>query len=140
MLVIRKNDLQQIYTHCDREFPNEACGMLAGKQGRVETIYPMTNARPSPSYYEMEPAEQFRVLREIRDMGLDVIGIYHSHTGSPAYPSGTDVKMAYFPETLYPNFPEAVYLIVSLMDRKQPEARGFTIAGGTVTEVPVTVN
>ena len=98
------------------------------------------NAKPSPSYYEMDPAEQLRVMKEIRQAGLELVGIYHSHTSSPAYPSSTDVKQAYFPETLYPNYPGAVYLIVTLTDRKNPGARGFTIEDNAITEVPVTVH
>ncbi len=120
-----------IYKHCDREYPNEACGILAGHNGAVEKIYSMKNAEASPSFYVMEPQEQFSVMKEMRRDGLDLVGIYHSHTGSHAYPSATDVSLAYYPE--------AVYLIVTLLDRDKPAARGFTIIDGTISEVPVTV-
>ena len=140
MLKIKKHDLQRIYDHCDQAYPDEACGILAGRDRNVEKIYEMTNAKPSPSYYEMDPAEQLRVMKEIRQTGMELVGIYHSHTSSSAYPSNTDVKQAYFPETLYPNYPGAVYLIVTLMDRKNPGARGFTIEENAIAEVPVTVH
>ncbi len=120
-----------IYKHCDREYPNEACGILAGHNGAVEKIYSMKNAEASPSFYVMEPQEQFSVMKEMRRDGLDLVGIYHSHTGSQAYPSATDVSLAYYPE--------AVYLIVTLLDRENPASRGFTIINGTIREVPVTV-
>ena len=63
----------------------------------VETVFPMTNARPSPHYYEMDPEEQFRVMKHIRQAGLEMVGIYHSHTNGPAYPSSVDVEKAYWP-------------------------------------------
>jgi proteasome lid subunit RPN8/RPN11 len=109
------------------EHPNEACGLLAGHDHSATRIFPMTNAERSPVIYRMEPAEQLRVFNEMEREGLELVGIYHSHTRSPAYPSSTDVQLAYYPE--------AVYLIVSLRDRDNPELRGFRITEGKVEEV-----
>jgi proteasome lid subunit RPN8/RPN11 len=131
MLVLKNADLLKIYEHCEREYPNEACGILAGHSGTVKKIYSMTNAEPSPAFYVMEPQEQFRVMKEMRQAGLELVGIYHSHTGSRAYPSATDVSLAYYPE--------AVYLIVTLLDRKLPASRGFSIVEGKINEVRVEV-
>jgi len=134
MLVIKQSDMQRILEHCDREYPNEACGILGGHDGTVETVFPMTNTHGSPHYYEMDPEEQFRVMNEIRQAGLAMVGIYHSHTGGPAYPSSVDVEKAYWPGTALPNYPEACYLIVSLLDRSKPVSRVFTIAEKQVVE------
>src|SRR4026207_699998 len=109
------------------EHPNEACGLLAGLNGEATRVFPMTNAERSPVIYRMEPAEQLRVFNEMDREGLDLVGIYHSHTRSPAYPSSTDVQLAYYPD--------AVYLIVSLRDRENPDLRGFRITEGKVEEV-----
>jgi len=138
MVIITKDDLQRVLRHCIEGYPDEACGILAGWAGKVEKVYPMRNARPSPVGYEMEPEEQFRVLKDIRQAGLDLVGIFHSHTGSPAYPSGVDVEKAYWPGTLFPNYPEAVYVIVSLMDREQPVVKSYSISEGSVREIPLT--
>jgi proteasome lid subunit RPN8/RPN11 len=138
-MVIRKPDLDIIIAHCTAGLPNEACGMLAGKDGKVEKVYPMKNAKPGPDYYEMDPEEQFRVMRDIRESSLQMIGLFHSHPTGQAYPSSVDVQQAYWPGTQLPNYPDAVYVIVSLMDRSKPVARGFSIEEGTVSEVPVTV-
>lgn len=140
MLTIGATDLLKIYEHCDREYPNEACGLLAGHDHQVFRAYPMRNARPSPGTYEMEPDEQFRVMRDIRRAGLEMIGIYHSHTGGPAYPSSVDVEKAYWPGTLSPNYPEASYLIVTLRDRKRPAARVFTITEKQIMETALQVS
>jgi [CysO sulfur-carrier protein]-S-L-cysteine hydrolase len=113
------------------EHPNEACGLIAGHNhngvGEAVQVFPMTNAERSPVIYRMEPAEQLRVFNQIDAAGLDLVGIYHSHTRSPAYPSSTDVSLAYYPE--------AVYLIVSLRDMDKPDLRGFRITDGKVTEI-----
>ncbi len=113
------------------EHPNEACGLVAGADGAATKLFPMTNAERSPVIYRMEPAEQLRVFNEIDEAGLELVGIYHSHTRSAAYPSSTDVSLAYYPE--------AVYLIVSLADQDNPDLRGFTIREGKVAEFDVEI-
>lgn len=118
---------QQIVDQAKSEHPNEACGLLAGTDSRATRLFPMSNAERSPVIYRMEPAEQLRVFNEIDADGLDLVAIYHSHTRSPAYPSSTDVSLAYYPE--------AVYLIVSLADMDRPDLRGFRITDGKVTEI-----
>ncbi len=139
MLNIKKADFQSLIDHCLAGYPNESCGMLGGKDGRVEKVYLMQNAKPGPDYYEMEPEEQFRVMKDIRDSGLDMIGLFHSHPAGQAYPSNVDVRNAYWPGTELPNYPDAIYVIISLMDRSKPVARGFTIEEGKINEIPVTV-
>ena len=139
MLTIREEDLAVLIDHCRAGLPDEACGILAGRGGSVEKVYCMTNARPGPVSYEMEPEEQFRVLKDIRQAGRELIGMFHSHPGGRAYPSSVDVEKAYWPGTTLPNYPEAVYVIVSLMDPEKPDVRGFRIAEGTVHEVALSV-
>jgi proteasome lid subunit RPN8/RPN11 len=109
------------------EHPNESCGLLAGNDGVATRIFKMTNAERSPVIYRMEPAEQLRVFNEMDEAHLELVAIYHSHTRSPAYPSSTDVQLAYYPD--------AAYLIVSLRDMEHPELRGFRIVDGKVEEV-----
>lgn len=119
--------VDQIIEQARADHPNETCGLIGGRDGEATHIYPTTNAERSPVLYRIEPAEQFRVFREIDDLDLELVGIYHSHTRSPAYPSATDVAQAYYPD--------AVYLIVSLADADAPVLRGFNIVDGKVIEV-----
>jgi [CysO sulfur-carrier protein]-S-L-cysteine hydrolase len=119
----------QIIEQAKAEHPNEACGLIGGSDGHAKRLFRMTNAERSPVIYRMEPTEQLRVFNEIDADGLDLVAIYHSHTRSPAYPSSTDVSLAYYPE--------AVYLIVSLADMEKPDLRGFRIQDGKVTEIEV---
>lgn len=137
MLIITSADRAKIIDHCIAALPDEACGILGGRGGRIEKVYCMRNARPGPASYEMDPEEQFRVLKDLRQRGLALAGIFHSHPGSPAYPSGIDVDRAYWPGTLFPNYPGAVHLIVSLSERTRPVVKGFTISDGQVAEAEV---
>lgn len=124
---LERHFADQIIEQALAEYPNEACGMLAGNDGIPTKIFRMTNAEHSPVIYRMEPTEQLRVFNEMDEAGIELVAIYHSHTRSPAYPSSTDVQLAYYPES--------VYLIVSLRDRDHPELRGFKIVDGKVDEV-----
>ncbi len=135
LLRIPAEDVRKIIDHCKAAYPDEACGMLAGLDGSVKKVYCMKNAMPGPVYYEMDPEEQFRVMKDIRAAGLELIGIFHSHPSSPAHPSATDVERAYWPGTLYPNYPGVVYVIVSLMDMSRPVVKGYSIEQGSVNEV-----
>ncbi len=139
MLSITRSDLRTIIDHCNAGYPDEACGILAGRLGRVERVYCMANARPGPASYEMDPEEQFRVMKDVQLAGLEMLGTFHSHPGGQAYPSGIDVERAYWPGTLFPNYPDAVYVIVSLIDRQNTVVKGFSIDSGTVSEVGLEV-
>ncbi len=96
----------EIFAHAQAGLPNEACGIVGGNDGRVEQFFPAESDEPSPYYYRIESRDQIRIMNELDDAGLDLVGIYHSHVSSPAYPSRTDAEQAFWPD--------AVYLIVSL--------------------------
>ncbi len=117
---------EEIVEHGLREFPNEACGLVAGRDGQAVRVYRMRNADASPVSYRLEPAEQLRAFREIEGEGLELLAIYHSHTHSEAYPSETDRRQAFYPESRY--------LILSLADREHPVLRAFRIVDGAVEE------
>ena len=112
-------------------FPNEACGLLAGKEARPVKFFAMTNQDASPVSYRLDPKEQLKVFDEIDDEGWDLLGIFHTHTHSEAYPSETDQKQAFYPD--------ALYLLMSLSDREAPVLRGFRIADGSISEEEVVV-
>jgi [CysO sulfur-carrier protein]-S-L-cysteine hydrolase len=115
----------ELVAHARAGLPNEACGILAGVDGRVERFFPAQPDEPSPYYYRIESRDQIRIMNAIDDAGLDLLGIYHSHTSSPAYPSRTDAEQAFWPE--------AVYVIVSLAG-SDADVRGYRIHDMSVTE------
>ena len=119
-----------MFRHAQVGLPNEACGILGGRDGRPTRFYPATNAERSPTRYVVDTKDQLRIMRDIDDSGLDMLGIFHSHTHTQAYPSSTDVNLA-------ANWPDAYYLIASLM-AEEPMLRAFRIVNGQVTEEPIT--
>jgi len=133
MLEIDRGFFDEMVEHGLSGFPNEACGLLAGKEGRPVKFFPMVNRDASPVTYRLEPKEQLRVFDEIDDEGWELLAIFHTHTHSEAYPSPTDRKQAFYPD--------ARYLVMSLSDRTSPVLRGFRIAeDGSVTEEELTIS
>ncbi|MEO8323037.1 MAG: M67 family metallopeptidase [Actinomycetota bacterium] len=84
----------EMAAHCLEGRPNEACGLIASRNGEVVHIYKMANASASPVRYALEPKEQLEVDRDLDDRGWEMGGIFHSHTRTEAYPSPTDVREA----------------------------------------------
>ena len=123
--------VEEMVAHARSEYPNEACGLIASDGGSPVRLYRMANADASPVSYRLDPKEQLRVFNEMDDRGWDLFGIYHSHTHSEAYPSETDLRLAFYPESRY--------VILSLADRERPVVRAFRIDDGQVTEEEVQV-
>ena len=129
-LIIPGKLLDAIISHCKAGFPNEACGILAGRGNEVSKVYTMSNADNSPVSYMMDPAEQFKVMKDMREKKLDMVGIFHSHPSSAAYPSPKDMDLAFYDE--------AVYLIVSLA-KGGPVVKGFTVREKEIHETGLIV-
>jgi proteasome lid subunit RPN8/RPN11 len=128
---IARDLIEEILAHAREESPNECCGMIGGTDGQARTVYRATNAEASPLRYSIDAKEQFDLMRRIEDTGEELVGIYHSHTRSPAYPSQTDVNLA--------GWPDAVYLIASLEDQGDPDVRGFWIRDGKIGDAELVV-
>jgi proteasome lid subunit RPN8/RPN11 len=77
----------------------------------------------------MDPAEQFRVMKELRREGRAMVAIYHSHPHSAAYPSARDAELAFYPDS--------VYVIAGFTDKERPEIRAYEIIDGAVIEVEI---
>lgn len=131
MLAIPNDIVRQMVEQARDEAPVEACGILAGREGRVDRLYPMANADRSTDHFTMEPAEQFAVVKDIRSRGLMMLAIYHSHPETPARPSDEDIRLALTPGV--------THVILSLADRSGPVVQGYTIVDGQVDRVNVTL-
>jgi proteasome lid subunit RPN8/RPN11 len=118
--------------HARSDFPYEVCGLLAGVDGRFTKHYRIPNAARSMTFYNMDPKAMLVAMNEMDDNDWDLLGIYHSHTHTAAYPSATDVELAFYAD--------AVYLIVSLQDVDRPHVRAFDIVDGVITERTVVVD
>ena len=129
-IIIPRTIFHSMVSHCVQSLPNEACGILAGKGNAVSEIFMMTNIKASPVSYLMDPAEQFRMMRELRDKEPFMVAIYHSHPCDPALPSVADIEQAYYEE--------ALHIIVSLAGG-EPVVKAFSIKKGIVGEVGIMI-
>ncbi len=116
--------------HCLRGLPEEACGLLAGHlaTGEVAGLYPADNLAHSARVYTLDPLAHLRADRDAEGRGLELVGVFHSHTHTDAFPSPTDVAQA--PD------PGWHYVIVSLRD-DQPVVRSYRIVEGAIEEESV---
>lgn len=124
-----KEFVDEMVAHAVADAPNECCGIIAGKDGRAIKLYRAKNSEASPYRYNVDPKDLLQIFHECEDNDWTFLAIYHSHTASEAYPSPTDVRLAFWPE--------AAYVLISLADAARPVVRAFRIADGTVTEEPI---
>jgi proteasome lid subunit RPN8/RPN11 len=123
--------VEALVAHARRDHPDEACGVIAGRDGVATRMFEMDNAERSPTFYRFEATEQLRVWRDMDDSDEVPLVIYHSHTATEAYPSRTDISLALEPD--------AHYLLVSTCSPDTEEIRSFRIVDGVVTEEPLNV-
>ena len=124
MLHISQHILDLITTHAKQGLPQEVCGYLAEKDGRVIAYYELTNIDATFDHFSMKPEEQFAAVKDMRQKGLTLKAAYHSHPETPARPSEEDIKLAYDPEISY--------VIISLVE-SEPAVKSFRIQQGEVT-------
>ena len=122
--------LAAIIAHAREAAPVECCGILIGRDGTIDDAARAKNLAGSPNRFLLDPKDHIEVRRTARGRGLDVIGFYHSHPHSPAWPSPTDIAEA--------AYPDAVQLIVSL-EGTEVVARLFRLESGSAEELPLLV-
>jgi proteasome lid subunit RPN8/RPN11 len=126
-----------IVAHAKRDHPDEACGVVVGPEGsdRPERFVPMVNAASSPTFYEFDPSDLYKLYREMDANDEEPVVVYHSHTATEAYPSRTDTDLA--------QEPHAHYVLVSTREHGNSagpvEFRSYRIVDGDVTEEEVDV-
>jgi [CysO sulfur-carrier protein]-S-L-cysteine hydrolase len=114
--------------HVENLAPEEACGLVAGVEGRSVEVFPVENALHSEVRYRMEPREQLKAMLTIEENGWEIAAIYHSHPFGPEGPSMTDIE-------------EAAYTgVIHLIWNQQGggwSCRGYSIEGGTAREIEI---
>jgi [CysO sulfur-carrier protein]-S-L-cysteine hydrolase len=118
--------VDEMIAHAREQHPIEACGVIAGPAAsdRPTRLLRMRNTLESTTAFQFDPTEQMAAYRQMDARGEDPIVIYHSHTASPAYPSGTDTRLALNRD--------ACYAIISTADPEQPEIRFWRLTGPDV--------
>jgi proteasome lid subunit RPN8/RPN11 len=130
-LAVLRSVLDQMIEHAFRESCHECCGLLAGRDGKITTVFAAQNALASATAYEIAPQELFGIVREIRAQRLEFLGIYHSHPQTENTPSPTDITRAYYPD--------AIHFIISPKSDAPKPIRAFRIRDGHVTELSIEV-
>lgn len=130
MIQIRQKIVDQIILHAQKVYPIEACGYLAGNGDTITQSYEIRNVDNSEEHFSFDPAEQFTVVRKVREAGTGIMANYHSHPKSPARPSEEDIRMAYDPDILY--------FIISLAD-KTPQIKAYNIQQSKVEEETIQI-
>lgn len=129
MIILKKEDYQKILNHAAAELPNEACGLLGGYEDgekRVVTdVYLLRNVDESAEHFSMDPKEQFAAVKDMRSKGRQLLGNFHSHPKTPAMPSREDIRLAFDSKMSY--------LVLSLMEEKNPVFNSFHIEWGEAT-------
>jgi proteasome lid subunit RPN8/RPN11 len=124
-----KEFVDEMVAHAVQDAPNECCGIIAGKDGRATKLFRAKNSEASAYRYNVDPKDLLQIFRDCEDNDWTFLAIYHSHTASEAYPSPTDVRLAFWPE--------AAYVLISLAGSAGPVVRAFRIEDGVVTEDPI---
>jgi proteasome lid subunit RPN8/RPN11 len=165
-LVIPQRILDDIVAHARELAPYECCGLLAGTNKTVTTLYRIKNIvamegaqnlssfDPAKAAHleRLSPAERAEIAfvmdmqdfstakKDMRNKSLDLQVVYHSHPHDPARPSVTDIKIATDYEEVWPkiNLPAPAYLLVSLM-HATPDIKTYWIKGGQVSAAAVQV-
>lgn len=115
-----------VLAHAREAAPCECCGLLLGKDGWILRNVRARNLEAGTTRFLIDPRDHVRALRDARAAALELVGFYHSHPQSVAYPSESDLK-----ESVYPG---AVHLIAGVSDG-QPHLRLFSLDGGVATEL-----
>lgn len=130
MLELPADALAGMVAHCLAALPEEGCGLLVGHDETVVRAVPTRNAAASALRYEVDSSEHLAIDRAAADDGLDVLGAFHSHTHTDAWPSPTDVAAAVDPSW---------HWVVISLRQPDPVVRSFRIEGGAIAEEVVHV-
>ncbi|MBQ6128446.1 MAG: M67 family metallopeptidase [Lachnospiraceae bacterium] len=125
-ITIKRSDFDKIYEHALSLRPDEACGLVAGKQAAdgsrtIEKVYLLTNTDHTSEHFTIDPREHLNAVKDMRANGITPLGNWHSHPASPSRPSEEDKRLA--------NDSLASYLILSLEKKGEPVLNAFHIEG-----------
>jgi proteasome lid subunit RPN8/RPN11 len=129
IITIASADVELLLQHAKKNFPEEACGLIAGTEDEdgnrsIQRVYLLTNIDHSREHFSLDPMEQLQAVKDMRKNGYTPLGNWHSHPESPSRPSEEDIRLSYDSN--------ASYMILSLME-EEPVLRSFHVEEGQVT-------
>jgi [CysO sulfur-carrier protein]-S-L-cysteine hydrolase len=119
MLSLDGRLIEQLLNHAESCLPEEACGLVGGKNGVAHEIIPITNELHSEVRFRMSPEEQLKAFLWLEQNQMDLIAIYHTHPKGPPFPSKTDLFEYAYPE---------VIMIICIKDQQNWILQGYRVA------------
>jgi len=94
--------------HGRQTYPHECCGALLGRDDRVADLValPNTTEEGPRRRFLVRPSDYREAERRATELGIELLGFYHSHPDHPARPSQYDLDHAW---------PTFAYIIVSVV-------------------------
>lgn len=117
-ILIQALPYERMIAHCRDGLPMEACGYLGGKEGEISHCFPLTNIDASSDHFAFDPKEQFATMKQARALGINLLGVFHSHPETPARLSAEDIRLF--------NDPAMHYWVVSCLN-STPEVGAFML-------------
>jgi proteasome lid subunit RPN8/RPN11 len=97
MLVVPARLIEQMNTHVEKAYPEEGAGFLIGEAGEVKEILALANSREDGARHNrflFTPEDYLQAELKADELGLSLIGVFHSHPDSPNIPSEYDREWA----------------------------------------------
>lgn len=98
-IIISESQKKILSDHADNEKPNESCailfGIVDGQKTIVKEIFLTKNIDESPVNFTISNEQLIKCYKTAEEKKMEVVGIFHSHPNSEAYPSNTDKKFMY---------------------------------------------
>ncbi|KFM20335.1 CysO-cysteine peptidase protein [Marine Group I thaumarchaeote SCGC AAA799-P11] len=91
-IILSNSDKKILTEHAENEKPNESCAILFGKENVISEVFLTKNIDESPVNFTISNEQLIEGYKIAEEKKVDVIGIFHSHPNSEAYPSNTDKK------------------------------------------------
>jgi proteasome lid subunit RPN8/RPN11 len=90
-LKISHGDIELIQAELEANRPYEACGLLIGiingNTAYVKRSLPVTNVKRTRTSFELDPEEHYDAWNDAEKKGMEIVGVYHTHPVSSAFPS-----------------------------------------------------
>ena len=91
-IILKQSDKKLLSQYSENQKPNEACAILFGKNNEVLDIFLTENIEESSVNFTISNEQLIEGYKNAEDKKMDIIGIFHSHPNSDAFPSNTDKK------------------------------------------------
>ena len=91
-IILSQSDKKTLSEYSENQKPNESCALLFGKDNQVSDLFLTENIEKSPVNFTISNEQLIEGYKIAEEKRVDVIGIFHSHPNSDAFPSNTDKK------------------------------------------------